>query len=159
MKERMKVILEFLIKTKLEMPKKRKIFDQNKCGEETSCSKSTILKIGIISDTHGKSPDHTVLSQLFRDVQEIWHAGDIAGKDGSFESASAVISNLCRIAPVKHIVRGNVDTFCGGLVGFRGFNQSRAAEALQGQYPEVEWHIENVRGCISLTDNIAVHCS
>jgi hypothetical protein len=86
----------FNFKTKLEMPKKRKIFDQNKCGEESSCSKSTILKIGIISDTHGKSPDHTVLSQLFRDVQEIWHAGDIAGKDGSFESASAVISNLCR---------------------------------------------------------------
>lgn len=58
-------------------------------------------KIGIISDTHGTF-DHT-LREFFKDVDEIWHAGDI----GSLELADAIAS----FKPLR-AVSGNID---GGL--------------------------------------------
>lgn len=124
-----------------EMPKKRKTFDHNVGPDRlivrTLPDELAIWKVGIISDTHGKLPNHAVLSQLFEGVREIWHAGDIAGRDGSFESASAVLNDLNKIAPVKHIVRGNVDKFCGGLVGFRGYDARQTRGEMSNRFPEV----------------------
>ena len=58
-------------------------------------------RIGILSDTHGSFDER--LREFFRDVDEIWHAGDI----GSLELAD-------RIAAFKPLraVSGNID---GGL--------------------------------------------
>ena len=58
-------------------------------------------RIGIISDTHGTFDD--TLREFLKDVDEIWHAGDI----GSLELADT-------IAPFKPLraVSGNID---GGL--------------------------------------------
>lgn len=55
-------------------------------------------RIGILSDTHGTFDD--TLREFFRDVDEIWHAGDI----GSLELAD-------RIAAFKPLraVAGNID--------------------------------------------------
>ncbi len=58
------------------------------------------MKIGIISDTHGKVP--TKIHDVFKGVEQIWHAGDIGGID--------VIDELETIAPVT-AVQGNMDQF------------------------------------------------
>ena len=60
-------------------------------------------RIGIISDTHGTFDD--TLREFLKDVDEIWHAGDI----GSIELAD-------RIAAFKPLraVSGNID---GGKIG------------------------------------------
>jgi putative phosphoesterase len=56
------------------------------------------MKIGIISDTHGWI--HPRLFEHFKDVDEIWHAGDI----GNIETADA----LAAFRPLK-AVYGNID--------------------------------------------------
>ena len=101
-----------------------------------SLKDSSLWRVGIISDTHGKSPENSRLREIFEDVNEIWHAGDIAGKDGSFNSASSVLSCLRSIAPVMHVVRGNVDKFAGGLRGFHGFCE-HPPSSMSEQFPEV----------------------
>jgi putative phosphoesterase len=58
------------------------------------------MKIGIISDTHGNLPRG--IFDIFRDVKQIFHAGDIGNKD--------VIRSLEIICPV-HAVYGNVDSW------------------------------------------------
>ena len=58
-------------------------------------------KIGIISDTHGTFDD--TLREFLKDVDEIWHAGDI----GSLELADAIAA----FKPLR-AVSGNID---GGL--------------------------------------------
>ena len=58
------------------------------------------MKIGIISDTHGKIPAEVF--NAFESVDQIWHAGDIGSSD--------IITELETIAPVI-AVRGNVDGF------------------------------------------------
>ncbi len=55
-------------------------------------------KIGLISDTHSYLDPQ--LSQYFKDVDEIWHAGDIGD--------IAVLDSLESIKPVK-AVYGNID--------------------------------------------------
>ena len=77
--------------------------------------------IGVVSDTHGVFDSH--LNAVFDGVNEIWHAGDHAGRD-----------ELSKIAPVTNVVRGNVDTFAGGLLGHRGHNLG-ALRSLQSAYP------------------------
>jgi len=59
-----------------------------------------LQKIGIISDTHGKLPYQ--IYDIFSDVDQIWHAGDI----GSLH----LINELEIIAPVQ-CVCGNVDGY------------------------------------------------
>lgn len=56
------------------------------------------MKIGLISDTHGWI--HPRLFELFKDVDEIWHAGDI----GSIDTADS----LAAFRPLK-AVYGNID--------------------------------------------------
>ena len=56
------------------------------------------MKIGVISDTHGKFRDE--ITEWFSDVDYILHIGDV-GKP-------FILEKLARIAPVK-VVRGNVD--------------------------------------------------
>jgi putative phosphoesterase len=56
------------------------------------------MKIGIISDTHGWI--HPRLFEHFREVDEIWHAGDI----GNIETAD----QLSSLKPLK-AVYGNID--------------------------------------------------
>ncbi|MEL6133631.1 MAG: metallophosphoesterase family protein [Bacteroidota bacterium] len=56
------------------------------------------MKIGVISDTHGKFREE--ISEWFADVDQILHVGDV-GKP-------FVLERLAQIAPVK-VVRGNVD--------------------------------------------------
>ena len=56
------------------------------------------MKIGIISDTHGWI--HPRLFEHFKEVDEIWHAGDI----GTIELLSA----LEKMKPVKAVF-GNID--------------------------------------------------
>ena len=58
------------------------------------------MKVGLISDTHGKLR-HNVLD-VFADVDVILHAGDIGSQD--------IITTLEAIAPV-HAVHGNTDDF------------------------------------------------
>jgi hypothetical protein len=103
-----------------------------------SLKDSTLWRVGIISDTHGKSPENSRLREIFANVNEIWHAGDIAGKDGSFDSASSVLNYLRNIAPVMHVVRGNVDKFAGGLRGFHGFCEHPPSN-MSEQFPEVRF--------------------
>jgi putative phosphoesterase len=55
-------------------------------------------RIGLISDTHSMLSKHFL--EFFKDVDEIWHAGDI----GDY----SVIRNLEKIAPVR-AVWGNID--------------------------------------------------
>jgi putative phosphoesterase len=56
------------------------------------------MKIGIISDTHGWI--HPGLFEFFKEVDEIWHAGDI----GNIETADA----LTAFKPLR-AVYGNID--------------------------------------------------
>jgi uncharacterized protein len=56
------------------------------------------MKIGLISDTHGWI--HPKLFEHFRDVDEIWHAGDI----GNIETADS----LSAFKPLKAVF-GNID--------------------------------------------------
>ena len=58
------------------------------------------MKIGIVSDTHGKV--HPKIHNVFEDVDQIWHAGDVVSLD--------VINEWETIAPVT-AVRGNTDRF------------------------------------------------
>lgn len=57
-----------------------------------------MLKIGLVSDTHGFWDDR--LDEFFQDVDEIWHAGDI----GSIE----LFDNLSKKKPLR-AVYGNID--------------------------------------------------
>lgn len=61
-----------------------------------------MLKIGLLSDTHGWV--HPNLFEFFKDVDEVWHAGDIGG----IETAD----KLALFKPLK-AVYGNID---GGMV-------------------------------------------
>jgi hypothetical protein len=56
------------------------------------------LKIGLISDTHGHVDDKVF--NHFKDVDEIWHAGDIGDK--------ATLRKLTDFKPVKAVF-GNID--------------------------------------------------
>ena len=56
------------------------------------------MKIGLISDTHGHFEPR--IATYFKEVDEIWHAGDI----GKIE----VLEELVKIKPVK-AVYGNID--------------------------------------------------
>jgi len=58
-----------------------------------------MTKIGLLSDTHGFIDDK--LLDFFKDVDEIWHAGD----SGNYES---VIKRLEEIKPVRAVF-GNID--------------------------------------------------
>lgn len=58
-----------------------------------------MLRIGLISDTHGHFDEK--LSVFFKDVDEIWHAGDI----GTW----SVIEKLKQICPNVKAVYGNID--------------------------------------------------
>ncbi len=58
------------------------------------------MKVGVISDTHGKI--NAEVFELFSGVDQIWHAGDIGDVK--------VISDLQTIAPVI-AVYGNMDKF------------------------------------------------
>lgn len=74
------------------------------------------MKIGILSDTHGKM--HPRVPEVFAGVDAIFHAGDIGNED--------IIITLETIAPV-YPVYGNIDSF-----------------PLVGRYPEVR--LEKVAG-------------
>ena len=65
----------------------------------TSKKKTTMKKIGLISDTHGKRLEGGFIKFL-NECNEIWHAGDIGNLN--------VIENLEMIKPVK-AVYGNID--------------------------------------------------
>ena len=58
------------------------------------------MKIGLISDTHGKLPE--TIFDIFRGVKHIFHAGDIGSPE--------VIQGLEIICPV-HAVYGNIDSW------------------------------------------------
>lgn len=58
------------------------------------------MKIGIISDTHSILPDS--IFDIFKDVKQIFHAGDIGAQE--------VIQGLEIICPV-YAVYGNIDTW------------------------------------------------
>ncbi len=124
----------------VQMAKRKRNFDKaNEQGfvihhPSRSFKDSSLWRVGIISDTHGKFSEQ--LGEIFGNVNEIWHAGDIAGKDCSFKSASLVLDCLRNIAPVTHVVRGNVDRFAGGLRGFDGFCEHPPSK-MSDQFPEV----------------------
>lgn len=62
------------------------------------CLNSNMKKIGIISDTHNILTDE--IFKFFKDVDEIWHAGDI----GNIE----IVDELSSFKPLK-AVYGNID--------------------------------------------------
>lgn len=62
-----------------------------------SCRKTKIMKIGLLSDTHGWI--HPKLFDFFSGCEEIWHAGDIgnietADKFAEFKPFRAVYGNI-----------------------------------------------------------------
>ncbi|MDE1171400.1 MAG: metallophosphoesterase family protein [Verrucomicrobium sp.] len=57
------------------------------------------LRIGVIADTHGRI--HPRLEALFRDVDEIWHLGDVCEE--------AVLDFLRGLCPRLTVVLGNND--------------------------------------------------
>ena len=57
-----------------------------------------MVKIGLLSDTHGFLPERVF--ELFKDVDEIWHAGDIGSLD--------VTDRLKAFKPLR-AVYGNID--------------------------------------------------
>jgi len=57
-----------------------------------------MLNIGLLSDTHGHVPEG--MADFFRDVDEVWHAGDI----GSEDVAKAIAGRWPLVA-----VHGNID--------------------------------------------------
>ena len=57
-----------------------------------------MTKIGLLSDTHGYIDDK--LLDFFKDVDEIWHAGDVGN--------SSVIDELEKLKPVRAVF-GNID--------------------------------------------------
>ena len=59
-----------------------------------------MTKILVIADTHNKVP--LILETLARDVDEIWHLGDVC--------AGAVLDELRAVGPPLTVVRGNCDT-------------------------------------------------
>ena len=59
-------------------------------------------RIGILSDTH--SVDDPRIAYHFRDVDEVWHAGDI----GDVDTYRALES----IAPVFRAVSGSIEARC-----------------------------------------------
>ena len=61
---------------------------------------ATLYRIGIISDTHGLLPKN--IFDIFKDVDQIIHAGDIGSED--------ILVELATIAPVA-AVYGNMDGF------------------------------------------------
>ena len=86
-------------------------------------------RIGIISDTHGTFDD--TLREFLKDVDEIWHAGDIG--DG------ATLQWLQGICPVVRAVSGNID---GGMTrrvypAFQAFECERVQVLMThiGGYP------------------------
>jgi len=58
-----------------------------------------VIKIGLLSDTHGYLDDQ-VLS-ILGDVDEIWHAGDLGGLD--------VLDKLKKLKKPTRVVHGNID--------------------------------------------------
>jgi putative phosphoesterase len=75
------------------------------CQKETSqtilvsfASVFVMKKIGLISDTHGFLPERVF--ELFKDVDEIWHAGDIGDLN--------VTDSLEKFKPLR-AVYGNID--------------------------------------------------
>ena len=104
-------------------------------GEERGCKRprkeGDAWTIGVVSDTHGEFDPH--LMELLSGVDEIWHGGDHAARNGSAASAERVLNELCKIAPVTNMVRGNVDVFAGGLRGHRGHRPAPAE--LQAAFP------------------------
>ena len=61
-----------------------------------------MIKIGLLSDTHGSIPDRA--ASFFAGCDEIWHAGDI----GNY----SVIEKLSKLKPLR-VVYGNID---GGVL-------------------------------------------
>ncbi len=57
-----------------------------------------MIKIGLLSDTHGYIDDK--LLDFFKDVDEIWHAGDVGN--------ATVIDDLEKAKPVRAVF-GNID--------------------------------------------------
>lgn len=58
-----------------------------------------MLRVGLVSDTHGYFDEKIV--HFFKEVDEIWHAGDI----GSFD----IINQLKKINTNVKVVYGNID--------------------------------------------------
>ena len=75
-----------------------------------------MVKVGVISDTHGTFDEP--LREFLRDVDEVWHAGDI----GSMELADAIAS----FKPLR-AVYGNID---GGITrrAYNDFSFFRAEQ-------------------------------
>jgi putative phosphoesterase len=61
-------------------------------------SENSLITIGILSDTHGWVDD--AILERFRNVDEIWHAGDIGNRE--------VADKLASIKPLKGVY-GNID--------------------------------------------------
>lgn len=62
-------------------------------------------RIGLISDTHGCFDD--TLKEFLRDVDEIWHAGDIGAAQGD-RSGLDLADRIAAFKPLR-AVHGNVD--------------------------------------------------
>ncbi|MFI3305320.1 MAG: metallophosphoesterase family protein [Rikenellaceae bacterium] len=72
-------------------------------------------RIAIISDTHGTFD--TALREFLRDVDEVWHAGDVGGSD------TDIADEIARFKPLR-CVYGNVD----GWVMRRSFQKYESFE-------------------------------
>ncbi len=69
------------------------------------------MRIAVLSDTHGRLPDHVVTA--IRGADEIWHLGDV--------TEPSIISRLETLGPPVRVVKGNCD-------GWRDWPSSLAFE-------------------------------
>lgn len=103
-------------------------------------------KIGVISDTHGTFDE--VLCNFLRDVDEIWHAGDIgsielADKIAAFKPLRAVYGNIdggdTRYAyqPFAHFKVEDVDVLITHIGGYPRHYAPQALAKIQACRPKI----------------------
>lgn len=103
-------------------------------------------KIGLISDTHGFL--HPRVKHHFKEVDEIWHAGDIgtlalADELEAFKPLRAVSGNIDgaeirRVHPKNHrFILEDVDVWITHIGGYPNRYDKRVYEAIQQQPPQL----------------------
>lgn len=104
------------------------------------------MKIGLISDTHGWI--HPRIFEYFRDVDEIWHAGDIGNIEtadtlSSFKPLKAVYGNIddAKVRSVFNaylrFMAGDVKVFLTHIGGSPGHYDKRISELLRNEPPGI----------------------
>ena len=104
-----------------------------------------MIKIGILSDTHGYIPDQVYT--FFSECDELWHAGDIGpnvlAKLQEFKPVVAVYGNtdtwdVRNVVPeTQFLNRGNFKLFMTHIGGYPGHYENRVRPHLLSLKPDI----------------------